>query len=66
MPALVKGLYNDQSIQQWQNERTMLHSSGIWGRKPVLEYLADESSRPATLSSTWVLGQDTRPCGSRK
>jgi len=42
MSALVKGLYNNQSIQQWQNERTMLHSSGIWGRGPVLEYLANE------------------------
>lgn len=42
MSALVNGLYDNQSIQQWQHERTMLHSSGIWGRKPVLEYLADE------------------------
>jgi ubiquinone/menaquinone biosynthesis C-methylase UbiE len=42
MSALVNGLYNNQSIQQWQNERTMLHSSGIWGRGPVLEYLANE------------------------
>ena len=42
MSALVNGLYNNQSIQQWQNERTMLHSSGIWGRGPMLEYLANE------------------------
>ena len=42
MSALVKGLYNSQSIEQWQNERTMLHSSGIWGRGPALEYLANE------------------------
>ena len=42
MSALVNGLYNNQSIQQWQHERTMLHSSGIWGRAPALEYLADE------------------------
>src|SRR5215472_3379022 len=42
MSALVNGLYNNQSIQQWQNERTMLHSSGIWGRGPMLEYLASE------------------------
>ena len=42
MSALVNALYNSESIQQWQHERTMLHSSGIWGRKPVLEYLADK------------------------
>jgi SAM-dependent methyltransferase len=42
MSALVNRLYNSQSIQQWQHRRTMLHSSGIWGREPVLEYLADQ------------------------
>jgi SAM-dependent methyltransferase len=42
MSALVDRLYNGQSIQQWQHERTMLHGSGIWGREPVLEYLADQ------------------------
>src|SRR5215469_14249893 len=42
MSALVNALYNSESTQQWQHERTMLHSSGIWGRKPVLEYLADK------------------------
>jgi ubiquinone/menaquinone biosynthesis C-methylase UbiE len=42
MSALVNRLYNSQSIQQWQHKRTMLHSSGIWGREPVLEYLADQ------------------------
>ena len=42
MSALVSRLYNSQSIEQWQHERTMLHSSGIWGREPALEYLAEE------------------------
>jgi SAM-dependent methyltransferase len=42
MSALVNDLYNNQSINQWQSERTMLHSSGIWGREPMLEYLANE------------------------
>src|SRR5262249_44126363 len=42
MPARVNRPYNSQSIQQWQHKRTMLHSSGIWGREPVLEYLADQ------------------------
>src|SRR6516164_1187649 len=42
MSALVNRLYNSQSIQQWQHKRTMLHSSGIWGREAVLEYLADQ------------------------
>jgi SAM-dependent methyltransferase len=43
--ALVNRLYHSQSIGQWQHERTMQHSSGIWGREPVLEYLADELIR---------------------
>src|SRR5215831_2478988 len=42
MSVLIDRLYNSQSIQQWQHKRTMLHSSGIWGREPVLEYLADQ------------------------
>jgi ubiquinone/menaquinone biosynthesis C-methylase UbiE len=42
MSDLVRNLYNNESIQQWQHKRTMLHSSGIWGREPVLKYLADE------------------------
>jgi SAM-dependent methyltransferase len=45
MSALVNRLYNSQSIDQWQHERTMQHSSGIWGREPALEYLADEVIR---------------------
>src|SRR5262245_13855779 len=45
MSALVNRLYNRQSIDQWQYERTMMHSSGIWGREPVLEYLAGEVIR---------------------
>ena len=45
MSAIVNRLYNIQSINQWQHERTMLHSSGIWGREPVLQYLADEVIR---------------------
>ena len=42
MSALVNRLYNSQSVEQWRHKRTMLHSSGIWGREPVLEYLADQ------------------------
>jgi ubiquinone/menaquinone biosynthesis C-methylase UbiE len=49
MSALVHRLYNNQSIQQWQHERTMLHSSGIWGREPVLKYLADEVVKPGDV-----------------
>src|SRR6516165_10132644 len=45
MSVIVNRLYNIQSIDQWQHDRTMLHSSGIWGREPVLEYLADELIR---------------------
>ena len=45
MSVIVNRLYNIQSIDQWQHERTMLHSSGIWGREPVLQYLADEVIR---------------------
>jgi len=45
MSVIVNRLYNIQSIDQWQHDRTMLHSSGIWGREPVLQYLADEVIR---------------------
>jgi ubiquinone/menaquinone biosynthesis C-methylase UbiE len=30
--ALVPNLYNDDTIGQWRHDKTMLHSSGIWGR----------------------------------
>src|SRR5262245_56484091 len=42
MSVLIDRLYNSQSIQQWQHKRTMLHSSGIWCREPVFEYLGYE------------------------
>src|SRR5260370_23985161 len=42
MSALVHSLYNKQSIEQWQHGNTMLHSSGIWGRQPVLKYLHEQ------------------------
>jgi SAM-dependent methyltransferase len=42
MSALVHSLYNKQSIEQWRHEKTMLHSSGIWGRQPVLKYLHEQ------------------------
>jgi SAM-dependent methyltransferase len=41
MAALVPSLYNDDTIEQWRHDRTMLHSSGIWGRQPVLAYLRE-------------------------
>ena len=41
MSALVHNLYNDETIGQWQHEKTMMHSSGIWGRQPVLKYLGE-------------------------
>jgi SAM-dependent methyltransferase len=42
MAALVPTLYNDATIAQWWHDKTMLHSSGIWGREPVLNYLRQE------------------------
>jgi SAM-dependent methyltransferase len=39
---LVPDLYNDDTIEQWRHDRTMLHSSGIWGRQPALKYLREE------------------------
>jgi hypothetical protein len=29
MSALVRNLYNDETIGQWQREKTMMRSSGI-------------------------------------
>jgi SAM-dependent methyltransferase len=43
--ALVDALYNDDTIAQWEHDRTMQHSSGIWGRKPMLDYLRDQVLR---------------------
>jgi SAM-dependent methyltransferase len=40
--SLVPNLYNDDTIGQWRHDKTMLHSSGIWGREPVLKYLREE------------------------
>ena len=42
MVALVPSLYNDDTIEQWRHDKTMLHSSGIWGRQPVLKYLREQ------------------------
>jgi SAM-dependent methyltransferase len=42
MEALVPSLYNDDTIEQWRHDKTMLHSSGIWGRQPVLKYLREQ------------------------
>ena len=66
MSALVKGLYNNQSIRQWQNERTMLHSSGIWGRGPVLEYLANEVVNAGDVVIDLGAGAGYRPYRSRE
>jgi SAM-dependent methyltransferase len=41
MSALVHSLYNHETVGQWQHEKTMKHSSGIWGRQPVLKYLRE-------------------------
>ena len=49
MSAIVNRLYNIQSINQWQHERTMLHSSGIWGRQPVLKYLRERVLRSGNI-----------------
>ena len=49
MSAIVNRLYNIQSINQWQHERTMLHSSGIWGRQPVLKYLRERVLRRGNI-----------------
>jgi SAM-dependent methyltransferase len=38
---LVTTLYNARTITQWQSDRTMQHSSGIWGREPVLRFLRE-------------------------
>jgi ubiquinone/menaquinone biosynthesis C-methylase UbiE len=32
-------LYISKTVDQWKEEKTMEHSSGIWGRTPMLEYL---------------------------
>jgi ubiquinone/menaquinone biosynthesis C-methylase UbiE len=40
--ALVHSLYGVETIDQWEHDKTMRHSSGIWGRKPVLDYLRDQ------------------------
>src|SRR5260370_2902967 len=42
MTALVPNLYNDDTMEQWRHDRTMLHSSGIWGRQPVPQYLREQ------------------------
>src|SRR5262249_47009061 len=49
MSALVHNLYNDETIGQWQHEKTMMHSSGIWGRQPVLKYLRERVLRKGNL-----------------
>jgi SAM-dependent methyltransferase len=49
MSALVRTLYNDETIGQWQHEKTMMHSSGIWGRQPVLKYLRERVLRKGNL-----------------
>ena len=60
MSGLVHDLYNDETIGQWQHEKTMMHSSGIWGRQPVLKYLRERVLRKGISLSTWVLELDIR------
>jgi hypothetical protein len=66
MSALVHNPCNDETIRQWQREKTMMHSSGIWGRQPVLKYLraadashhgADRSPRQGDRSILGPLGE---------
>jgi SAM-dependent methyltransferase len=49
MSALVHNLYNRETVGQWQHEKTMLHSSGIWGRQPVLKYLRERVLRKGNI-----------------
>ena len=49
MSALVHNLYNNETIGQWHNEKTMMHSSGIWGRQPVLKYLRERVLRRGNI-----------------
>src|SRR6516225_5589931 len=49
MSALVHNLYNEETIGQWQHEKTMMHSSGIWGRQPVLKYLRERVLRRGNI-----------------
>ena len=49
MSALVHNLYNDETIRQWQRAKTMMHSSGIWGRQPVLKYLRERVLRSGNI-----------------
>ena len=49
MSALVHNLYNDGTVGQWQHEKTMMHSSGIWGRQPVLKYLRERVLRSGNI-----------------
>lgn len=36
---IFSNLYTAETVDQWKEEKTMEHSSGIWGRTPMLEYL---------------------------
>lgn len=49
MSALVHNLYNNETVRQWQDEKTMMHSSGIWGRQPVLKYLRERVLRKGNI-----------------
>jgi SAM-dependent methyltransferase len=44
--ALVRTLYSVETVTQWEHDKTMQHSSGIWGRKPVLDYLRHQVLQP--------------------
>ncbi|MFA6474514.1 MAG: class I SAM-dependent methyltransferase [Patescibacteria group bacterium] len=39
-------LYNPENAPEWNEEKTMEHASGIWGRDPMLQYLRDEVIKP--------------------
>jgi SAM-dependent methyltransferase len=49
MSALVHNLYNHETVGQWQHEKTMMHASGLWGRKPVLKYLRERVLRKGDI-----------------
>jgi ubiquinone/menaquinone biosynthesis C-methylase UbiE len=39
-------LYNREGAPEWNEEKTMEHASGIWGRDPILRYLQEDVIKP--------------------
>jgi SAM-dependent methyltransferase len=42
MNESLNNLYNHEAAPEWGETKTMEHASGIWGREPMLAYLAQE------------------------